>query len=125
MMSVTPKAPSVNFPVLSNMKAFKSRALSKLMRLRMSNPFLADNEVETAVTSGAAKPSACGHVMTMTVTIRSSATSNVKPSSNHIDNVIKPEAIEMLNYHFSDLFDNLYVIDFVSWSYISIILTYI
>ena len=33
----------------------------------MSNPWLADNDVETATTSGTARPSACGQVMTITV----------------------------------------------------------
>ena len=36
-------------------------------------PLRAASDVETATTSGTARPSACGQAMTMTVTIRSSA----------------------------------------------------
>ena len=39
----------------------------------MSSPCEAASAVDTATTSGTASPRACGQVMTMTVTIRSSA----------------------------------------------------
>ncbi len=46
--------------------------------------------VETATTSGTAKPKACGHAITMTVTIRSIAKSKVFPISIQVIKVINP-----------------------------------
>src|SRR5699024_1179008 len=89
---VTPKSPSVSVPVLSKTTAFKPLAPSKLARLRISKPCLAEIEVETATTSGAAKPSACGQVITMTVTSRSRATSKEYHNASQMNKVINPEA---------------------------------
>src|SRR5699024_10294483 len=87
---VTPNLPSVKVPVLSKTTAFRLRASSKFVRLRINNPFLAEIDVDTATTSGAANPNACGQVITITVTIRSTATSNEYPSNNQINSVANP-----------------------------------
>ena len=52
-------------------------AVSKADRLRINNPWVAAMVVETATTNGTAKPSAWGHVITITVTVRSSAKAKV------------------------------------------------
>src|SRR5699024_8873426 len=91
-ISVTPNSPSVSVPVLSNTTASKSFAPSKFVRLRINKPCFADNDVETATTNGAANPSACGQVITITVTMRSNATSKEHPKSSQIASLMNPEA---------------------------------
>src|SRR5699024_4090271 len=97
-----PNSPSVRVPVLSKTTASNFLAPSKLERFRISNPCLAEREVETAKTSGAAKPSACGQVITITVTIRSKATSKAYPSASQKNNVIKPDASATTNSQLHD-----------------------
>src|SRR5699024_11227385 len=92
-------SPSVSVPVLSKTTASRSLAPSKFARFRISNPCFAEREVETATTSGAANPSAWGQVITITVTIRSKATSKEYPSASEINNVINQDARATSNDH--------------------------
>ena len=79
MTSSTPKRPSVSVPVLSKIDRVDQRAFSNAIRLRTSSPLAAPQAVETATTSGIARPSACGQAMTMTVTARSIAYDSDSP----------------------------------------------
>ena len=54
-------------------------------------PARAATAVESAITSGIARPSACGHAMTSTVTVCSTA-SSASPTSIHTTNVTMPGA---------------------------------
>src|SRR5699024_146137 len=74
-LSVLTNSPSVSVPVLSFTTSSKSFAHSKFIQTRINIHCFADNDVETATTNGAANPSACGQVITITVTMRSNATS--------------------------------------------------
>ena len=67
--------PFVSVPVLSKMTTSSSRARSSAIRSLTSSPFRAPSEVEIAMTSGIARPSACGQAMTSTVAVRTSAPS--------------------------------------------------
>ncbi len=71
--SVAPNLPSVSVPVLSNMTERILLASSKACRSLTRKPELAAKDVETATTSGIARPRAWGQEMTMTVTARSTA----------------------------------------------------
>jgi hypothetical protein len=86
----------VSVPVLSNTTALMWREFSKLVRLRINSPFFADAEVEIATTSGMARPNACGHAITITVTIRVSAKLNSLPTTNHTARVVKPTERAMM-----------------------------
>ena len=55
----------------------------------MSSPFRAPSDVEMAMTSGIARPRACGQAMTSTVAVRTSAPSG-SPSSHQPTRVIAP-----------------------------------
>ena len=46
--------------------------------------------VDIATTSGTASPSACGHATTMTVTVRSTATSRLVPTASQAPSVTAP-----------------------------------
>ena len=46
--------------------------------------------VDIATTRGTASPSACGHATTMTVTVRSTATSRLVPSASQAPSVTAP-----------------------------------
>ena len=61
-------------------------------RSRTSTPARAASEVAMAITSGIARPSACGHEITSTVTVRVMA-SPTSPSSVHTTNVTAPAAV--------------------------------
>ena len=50
--------PFVSVPVLSKIIVVINRAFSKAVRLRISNPFWAEIEVDMATTKGTAKPKA-------------------------------------------------------------------
>jgi hypothetical protein len=52
-------------------------------------PLRAETAVEMAMTSGMARPSACGHAMTSTVTVRSTASVRF-PINDQTTNVIRP-----------------------------------
>ena len=65
--------PFVSVPVLSKMTTSSSRARSSAIRSLTSRPFRAPSEVEIAMTSGIARPRACGQAMTSTVAVRTSA----------------------------------------------------
>ena len=64
--------------------------ISKAVRLRINKPFFAETEVEIATTNGTASPSACGHEITITVTILSSANSNSRPRKSQVARVVNP-----------------------------------
>jgi hypothetical protein len=89
-VSAIPKRPSVSVPVLSKTTASMSRAFSNAIRLRTSSPLPAASAVDTATTSGIARPSACGQAMTITVTARSIANDSGFPSAIHVPNVSAP-----------------------------------
>ena len=89
-MSVTPKIPRVRVPVLSNTITWRSFARSKACRSLIRRPDFAARVVETATTSGTARPRACGQAMTMTVAIRSIAKSRLSPRRNQPKKVIAP-----------------------------------
>ena len=71
--SRTTGRPMVNVPVLSNSTALTVRIRSRASRSLTKIPERAAIEVEIAITSGIASPSACGHEITRTVTLRSTA----------------------------------------------------
>jgi hypothetical protein len=62
---------------------------SSASRFSTSNPARAARSVEMAITSGIARPSACGQAMTRTVTVRVTA-SPTPPSSVHAAKVNTP-----------------------------------
>ena len=78
--------PSVSVPVLSNSTALISRIRSSASRSFTRMPARAATAVESAITSGIARPSACGHAITSTVTVCSTA-SSASPTSIHTTNV--------------------------------------
>ena len=88
--STTRKLPSVSVPVLSIMTTFTRGATSRARRRRTSRPWRAPSEVERAATSGMARPSACGHAMTKTVTMRVSASPTSPDTANHTANAATP-----------------------------------
>ena len=81
--------PWVNVPVLSKSTTSTVRMRSSASRSLTSTPDLAARSVEIAITSGIAKPSACGQAMTSTVTVRTTASSTL-PSSDHTAKVRTP-----------------------------------
>ena len=58
---------------MSKTTASTSLTVSKAFLSRMRIPLFAVIEVDRATTKGIAKPSACGHAITRTVTVRVSA----------------------------------------------------
>ena len=70
----------VSVPVLSKITTSSSRARSSARRFLTSRPLRAPSEVEIAITSGMARPRACGQAMTRTVAVRTSAPS-VSPTA--------------------------------------------
>ncbi|MBA7591054.1 hypothetical protein ES708_33203 [subsurface metagenome] len=76
---LTPKLPSVSVPVLSNTTVVIFLEFSNAVLFLIKRPFFADNEVETAVTKGMAKPKAWGQVITITVAILSMANARSGP----------------------------------------------
>ena len=102
--SVTPKWPSVSVPVLSNTIASSWRARSNAARSRIKSPLRADNAVDTATTNGTARPRACGQVITMTVTMRSSAKLNARPAPSHATSVTVPQPTAMRVSHMAARF---------------------
>jgi hypothetical protein len=83
--------PRVSVPVLSKITTSRSRDRSSASRSFTSKPFLAPSEVEIAITSGIAKPSACGHAMISTVALLMSAWA-LSPTNHQYPNVSTPEA---------------------------------
>jgi hypothetical protein len=81
---------------LAKMTASRLLARSKAVRFRMSSPLLAESDVDTATTSGTARPSACGHVMTITVTMRSIAKSSGRPAASQATRVADPAPSAMI-----------------------------
>ena len=71
--AVTTWAPSVRVPVLSNRTTSMVRIRSRAIRSLIRTPDLAAFSVERAITSGMARPRACGQAMTSTVTVRVTA----------------------------------------------------
>ncbi|MGY3490514.1 hypothetical protein ACVW1C_008458 [Bradyrhizobium sp. USDA 4011] len=92
-VSTTRCSPSVSVPVLSNTTALRSRASSNPRRSRTSRPDFAPIVVEIAVTSGTARPSACGQAITSTVTTRVMVKSSDAPSICQTTRVAPPAAI--------------------------------
>ena len=80
---VTTGAPRVSVPVLSNSTASTARIRSSASRSFTRMPARADSAVEIAITSGIASPSACGHAITSTVTVRSTASSGIADARPH------------------------------------------
>src|SRR5699024_5700793 len=74
-ISVTPKLPYVSVHDLLYTTRCNLNALSIVNQSRINKPFLRAMEVDLDVTSGVAKPSACGQAIIKTVTIRSKAKS--------------------------------------------------
>ena len=88
--SATRKSPSASVPVLSIITTFTRGATSRARRRRTSRPLRAPSEVERAATSGMARPSACGHAMTNTVTMRVSASDTLPVTASHATNATRP-----------------------------------
>ena len=86
----TPNCPSVSVPVLSKATTRVSRARSKASRLRTKMPCWADMAVAFTMTSGIAKPNACGQAITITGTMRVSAKSGAKPRKSQTLRVSDP-----------------------------------
>ena len=80
--SVTAGSPLVSVPVLSKRTTSTRRIDSSASRSVTSTPARAARSVAIDTTSGIASPSACGHAMTSTVIVRTTASSGV-PSSPH------------------------------------------
>ena len=78
---VTTWAPLVRVPVLSNSTASTCRMRSSARRSLTRMPALADTAVDSEITSGMARPRACGQAMTSTVTVRTTA-SSTSPSAD-------------------------------------------
>ena len=66
------------------------RIRSSAIRSLMSTPDFAARSVEIAMTSGIARPRACGQAMTSTVTVRTTASSGL-PMAVHTTAVIRAE----------------------------------
>src|SRR5699024_6272157 len=90
--------PSVSVPVLSNTTRSNLNALSNATLFRINKPSLAAMEVDLDVTSGVAKPSACGQAIINTVTIRSKAKSK-SPLVHQTAKVIIPTTTATQNNH--------------------------
>ena len=60
---------------------------------------MADSAVDTATTSGTANPRACGHAITITVTIRSSAKLKLWPTRSQAMSVTVPTLIATIVSH--------------------------
>ena len=84
---VTTWAPLVSVPVLSNRTVSTVRIRSSARRSLTRMPFFADTAVDSAITSGMARPRACGQAITSTVTVRTMA-SSTSPSAHHTTNVM-------------------------------------
>ena len=65
----------------------------------MSKPWLAESEVETATTSGMARPRAWGQVMTITVTMRPRAKLKSLPAPSQMASVSPPADSAMTVSH--------------------------
>src|ERR1035437_5342898 len=116
-VSVTPKRPSVSVPVLSKMTACSFLAPSNETRLRMSRPFFAASAVETATTSGTARPKACGQAMTITVTVRSMANAKSLPMrTSQTKRVITPPPKATIVSHRAAVLARSWVFDLLSWA---------
>src|SRR5699024_5382933 len=74
---VTACAPSVRVPVLSKSTTSMVRMRSKAIRSLIRTPDFAARSVEIAMTSGIARPRACGQAMISTVTVRMTAWSGL------------------------------------------------
>src|SRR5262245_65579758 len=93
--------------------AWVRRASSKAVRSRINRPLVAAIDVDTATTSGTARPSAWGQEMTSTVTARSMAKAKVCSLKNNQENTVKQltdramtvsqEAARMAKYCVRDL----------------------
>src|SRR5215218_3007077 len=86
---VTAGSPVVRVPVLSNRTASTVRIRSSASRSVTRIPLRALSAVEMAITSGIARPSACGQAITSTVTVRSTALPG-SPRSNQAAKVTTP-----------------------------------
>lgn len=87
--SRTAGVPFVSVPVLSNSTVSTVRIRSRASRSFTRIPDRAETAVEIEMTSGIARPSACGHEITSTVTLRSTA-SDAFPITAHTMNVTTP-----------------------------------
>ena len=85
-MPVTTWLPFVSVPVLSKRTASTVRIRSSASRSLTRMPCLAATAVESAITRGIARPSACGQAITSTVTVVSIAR-GMSPASDHVANV--------------------------------------
>ena len=89
---VTTWAPLVSVPVLSNSTASTVRIRSSASRSLTRIPALAATAVDSAITSGMARPRACGQAITSTVTVRTTA-SSTSPSAVQTTNVTIAAAV--------------------------------
>ncbi len=80
---------------MSKMTASMLRARSKASRLRTRMPFFADTPVALTVTSGMARPSACGQAMTRTVTVRVTAKLTSPRTAYQVRKVMSPAPTAM------------------------------
>ena len=80
----------MSVPVLSIITTLTRGATSSPRRRRTSRPFRAPMDVERAATSGMARPSACGHAMTNTVTMRVSASPTLPVTASHAAKAAMP-----------------------------------
>ena len=81
--------PLVKVPVLSKSTTSMVRIRSNAMRFLISTPARAACSVEMAITSGMARPRACGQAITRTVTVRMTASSGL-PRRDHVMKVMMP-----------------------------------
>ena len=88
-MSFSSGSPLVRVPVLSNSTTSTVRIRSSAIRFLISTPARAARSVEIAMTSGMARPRACGQAITSTVTVRSTA-SGMLPSRVQAMKVMTP-----------------------------------
>ena len=83
----------------------------------MSRPFFAASAVETATTSGTARPRACGQAMTMTVTVRSMANAKSLPMRTcQMKKVITPPPKATMVSHSAAVLARSWVFDLLSWA---------
>jgi hypothetical protein len=83
---VTACSPLVRVPVLSNKIVSTVRVPSSANRFLMRMPARAPTAVDSEMTNGIAKPSACGHAITSTVTVLVTA-SFMLPNKDQTTNV--------------------------------------
>ncbi len=77
----------MSVPVLSNATKRSEPARSSASRFRISRPFFAARAVAFAVTSGIARPSACGQAITRTVTASATEPVRSRPTPSQTSNV--------------------------------------